>query len=297
MPERAVADPAFDHAYTVVADLSPYTELGSRGFAVPDGEREHPGGVSCRYLPFAAPANEPLGRTFQYLEFVKLSDVAGYCAADNADREKKGLSLRSVARTAAPGFSLIAPALRQRLPSVQQELAAYRPEYQHVNYRWQTETEPDAPGWSYLKFKEDIVPSCELWFTEYDPDPVEVNRHRPVIAKNPNTCSEIIGCIWDLGPADGPLLQRVQRLTFGERRGDELVLNQKFTIWSGPTVSATWAALAHRGPLAAMVLGCASLQTFKRLASPDQVVTWNGQEAALLTPFSSGWAIVVVEQS
>ena len=49
--------------------------------------------------------------------------------------------------------------------------------------------------------------------------------------------------------------------------------------------------------VAAMVLGCASLATFKRLASPDQILDWNGREAALLTPFSSGWAIVVVEQA
>ncbi|HRI51499.1 MAG TPA: hypothetical protein PLW65_15075 [Pseudomonadota bacterium] len=297
MPDPVAADSSFDHAYTVVADLSPYNELRSRGYAVPDGAREHPGGVSCRYLPFHAPANQPLGRTFQYLEFVKLSDVAAYCAAENSAREKKGLSLRSEARTVAPGFSLIASALRQRLPAVQQELAAYRPEYEHVNYRWQTETEPDAPGWSYLKFKEDIVPSCELWFTEYDPDPVEVNRHRPVIPLNPNTCNQIVGCIWDLGPPDGPLRARVQRLTGGERRGDELILNRQFTIWSGPSAGTIWAALAHCAPLAAMVLGCASLATFKRLASPDRVIDWNGQEAALLTPFSSGWAIVVVERA
>ena len=57
------------------------------------------------------------------------------------------------------------------------------------------------------------------------------------------------------------------------------------------------APLASRGPFRAMVLGCSSLATFKRLASPDQVVQWNGQQAAVLTPYPSGWAIVVIQRS
>lgn len=296
MPGTSAWDTAFDHAYTVVADLQPYVDLARRGFAVPSGQREHPGGVSVRYLPFSTTANQRFGRFFQYLEFVKISDVGQFRAAENRGRQSKGLSLRSEERITAPGFSLIGRALKDRLPELQREFAAYKPEFEHVNYRWQTEHAADAPGWSYLKFREDALPLGELWVTEYDPDPVEVNRHRPVIEPSPNTCHQIAGCIWDFGADSGALLTRAQRLCGGELRGGELELRGGFTIWCGGAAASGLGLLWHRGPFRAMVLGCASLATFKRLASPDAVVKWNGQEAAVLTPFASGWAIVVIER-
>lgn len=296
MPGTSAWDTAFDHAYTVVADLQPYVDLASRGFAVPQGQREHPGGVSCRYLPFHNVANQRFGRFFQYLEFVKISDIGQFRAAENLTRQKKGLSPRSEERITAPGFSLIGRALKERLTPLQQEFAAYKPEYEHVNYRWQTEHAPDAPGWGYLKFREDVLPLGELWFTEYDPDPVEVNRHRPTIEPSPNTCHELAGCIWDFGAESGAMAARVQRLCGGELRGGELALSGGFTIWCGAAAASGLGLLWHRGPFRAMVLGCASLSTFKRLASPDAVVQWHGQEAAVLTPFPSGWAIVVIER-
>lgn len=286
-------DVAFDHAYTVVSELQPYEELERRGFAIPQGQREHPGGVSCRVLLFPAAANERLGRSFQYLEFVKLSDVPGFCAAENAKRQKKGLAPRTTARIVAPGFSLLGRALRDRVADLQTDLAAYRPEYEHVNYRWQTEHASDAPGWSYLKFREDPLPIGEFWITEYDPDPIEVDRHRPTLAKSPNACHSIVGCLWDLGAPDDPLVQRAARLCGGVNHRGDLTLGESFTIWHA---GAALPGLAPRGPFQAMVLACSSLDDFKRHASPDAVVRWNGQDAAILTPFPSGWAIVVIER-
>lgn len=295
MPVANHCEAAFDHAYTVVRDLLPYLELKSRGFTVPQEQREHPGSVTCTYLPFSCPANVSLGRPYQYLEFVQIGDLRVYAETTNVPRSQAGLKERSEARLLAPGFSLVTNDVPRRLGRLQPQFAENRPAIDHVNYRWQTESEPHGPGWTYLKFREDVLPFCNFWFTEYEPDPLNPNRARPVIEPNPNTCHEILGCVWDLGWPERTLVEKLQRLTGGELQGEQLLLNGQFTIFFGhPSVSAL-ATLASRGPFRAMVLGCTSLATFKRLASPDQIVQWNGQEAAILTPYPSGWAIVVIQ--
>jgi hypothetical protein len=292
MAKRNGGETAFDHAYVMVFDPQPFLDLGLRGFAVPARQVEHPGGVTCRVLPFPCSANERFDRSFQYLEFVHLADLAVYSEVTNATRRKEGLFERSAERLLWPGFSLVTAQVDRQLQELQPLLAPYRPAVDHVNYRWQTEHEPHAPGWTYLKFREDILPFCELWFTQYDPDPQNPGRGRPSLSPHPNTCHEIVGCIWDLGGPQSELTARMLQLGEGEQRDDTLVLSDQFTIWPDAETPSTLGA----GSFRAMVLACASLDTFKRLAAPDQVVTWRGQEAAILRPYPSGWAIVVIER-
>ncbi len=195
-----------------------------------------------------------------------------------------------------PGFSLVTGSARQRLARLPPRFSAHRPAVDHVNYRWQTESAPDAAGWTYLKFREPVLPFCDFWYTEYEPDPQNPSRGHPSIEPCLNTCQELIGCVWDLRGPERDLVQRVRELTDGELGDDALVLNEQFTIWLDEQSLSPLQALAQQGPFRAMVLGCASLATFKRLASPELVVQWRGQETAILTPYATGWAIVVVER-
>lgn len=288
---------AFDHAYVIVSDLAPLAALNERGFAVPPWQVEHPGGALCRVLPFPCVQNQSFGRSFQYLEFVQVADRDRYVQHQQLARQRVGLAPRSADQLMQPGFSLVTHSADQLCQALPPELAAYRPVRDHVAYRWQHEPEPDRPGWTYLKFSEQMVPFCELWFTEYEPDPQNPNRGRPVIAPSPNTCAQILGCVWDIGPQPSALMDRVQLLCGGQRQPDALVLNHQFSIWTDPTSLDELGLPAASGGFAAMVLGCTSLVTFKRLAHPDRMVQWRGREAAVLQPYPNGWALVVIEQS
>jgi hypothetical protein len=288
----------FDHAYVVVSDLKPYLQLAERGFAVPDRQREHPGGVTCRFLPFKCRPN-PAGRSFQYLEFVQIADLPQYAQTQNALRKEQGLSPRPQERFATPGFSVVARDLDQLLPRLQSAFPNNKPTYEHTNYRWQEEATVRGPGWSYIKFKEDILPFCEFWLTEYDPDPEDPNRHQPSIQPNPNTCHEIVGCVWNV---DRSTLEPIAKLCGGVELAERLSFSNFFIEFGEKAVAALpHSARKKSGPSSeqflAMVLGCSSLTTFKRLSAPDHIINYRGQEAAVLLPYESGWAILVIETS
>lgn len=48
-------------------------------------------------------------------------------------------------------------------------------------------------------------------------------------------------------------------------------------------------------PYIAVVLGVSSMKTFQEVARPDETISWNGQDAALIKLGPGGWDILAIE--
>ena len=280
----------FDHTYAVVNSLKGFEDLGRRGFSLAPRAVEHPGGVHCRFIYFPSTFNLTLGgsRATQYLEFVSIPAMSDYMKLEAAERAKLGLSPRKPDEITRPGLSLAATGLEARLPEISAKLGPFKPNFEHRNYAWKTVKER-GPGWNYLKFGAPLLPFVETWVTEYEADPSrEEYKNEP----HSNTCSRILGCVWDTPAESLKTLETLGGATCGQ---GSLAFADGFTVWNGGPALNDLAQLKLCSGFKAMVLGCDSLAQFKSIAKPEIEVKWNGFEAAILQPSTEGWALVVIQ--
>lgn len=161
----------YDHAYTSDKNHRFLKELEKLGFRLEKNTVEHPGKAFCRFICFTGLKGERL----QYLEFV---DVRSRKMQQR--RTYPGLSFR---------YLKDLKAYYEKLKRKQ----SLRPEFEHKNYEWKTNSKDHLPGWNFMTFKHKPMRSIFPWFTEYESKSKRAGKGKSPLTKvvHPNGAFEI----------------------------------------------------------------------------------------------------------
>jgi hypothetical protein len=109
-----------------------------------------------------------------------------------------------------------------------------------------------------------------------------------------NHAKGIVGMIWkNVSPKQRSDLQEI---TMGQNEGERLVLADGTWIHFVDESSALSRTLGEKNsPYLAVVLAVDSMSEFKRVAKPDLITQFQGQDAAIIK-LGAGWDIIALEK-
>ena len=249
----------FDHCYTDDKNHKFLKNLKKRGFTVQNDEVEHPQKHFCRFIPFKPKKGE--GK--QYLEFVNAKDQQHPIKAP-------GISF---------GYKTNLEKLYKRLTKTS-SIAKY---FIHKNYFWKKGSKSRLPGWNFLGFKNTGIRNIHLWMTEYEPlEDKTLQKRRNKIIHHKNSVEQIIGFELDISERGA--------LFFSKLLGRKVKKLQK--IDNGVLVLMNFKKV---NKFRAIVLKCKCLETFIKVARPDEVINYRGVKAAKIINPSGMWDMIAVE--
>jgi hypothetical protein len=268
----------FDHTNQISKDGEVFKKLLGRGFIGSERKVNHPGQQRCEFILF-----RPVPEQLTYLEF---------CHHDPS-LPKDQVEFGKDPRDHWPGFSLKASQnLEAFFQSRKNDFADFKPNFEHKNYNWAEDNTSRLPGWNFLKFDHDPVNGIVIWVTEYEKRPNPISQE-PII--HPNHVKGIVGMIWkNVSPKQRKDLQLI---TMGRAEGDRLILADGTWIHFVDESSALSKTLGEKNsPYLAVVLAVDSMSEFKRVAKPDLITQFQGQDAAIIK-LGAGWDIIAIEKA
>jgi hypothetical protein len=154
-------------------------------------------------------------------------------------------------------------------------------QYIHKNYDWKKDAKSALPGWNFVAFRRPVFKSIYPWFTEYEPRPGK-KRTQPKL--HPNTAQYISGMELVVRGTDRPKLEKI----FGRNFGQKDVSLGDFSLYVNSGNSTR---------ISALVVKCASLDRFIKVAKTGKKVFWREKNAVLIkNPAPGMWDIVVVDK-
>ena len=196
-----------------------------------------------------------------YLEFVHVGK-----GGERAD--KPGVSLRYGGQ------------LKEYFKSIKKQ-RGLKAQYIHKNYEWKKDSKSVLPGWNFVTFKRPAFKSIYPWFTEYEPRP---GKKRTLPKPHPNTAQFIAGMELIARGADRPKLEKI----FGRAFSQKDVSLGDFCLYINSGSSTR---------ISALVIKCASLERFMKVAKIGEKILWRGKNAVLIkNPARGMWNIVVIDK-
>jgi len=278
----------FDHCYQHISSVEEYDQLGKRGFFVNETPMvEHPGALQCRFLRFHS-ATQELGERVLYLEFICNYDAEIY----RQHRASKGESVDPHLMF-EPGFSLRAKESLEDFYKKKRDLFWDEGiKFFHRNYDWKANPLDRLPGWNFVDFKKNIFPEINVWLTEYES--VGKRQSGSDYRRHMNTCVHFKGFVWKKNDKGMKNMSSLMDLRFQDGK---ILMKDGISLWVTEPTSALGKEFAGRKayPFWAAVLTCSDFHAFKKEASPDKIVEFEGRPAGLIQMGSRGWDILVVE--
>jgi hypothetical protein len=267
----------FDHTNQISKDGEVFRKLLGKGFTGSERKVNYPGQQKCEFILFRTVPEQ-----LTYLEFFH----------HDPSLPKDEVEFGKDPRDLWPGFSLKASRnLEDFFKSRKSDFAEYKPYFEHKNYNWSEDNKSRLPGWNFLKFDNDPVDGIVLWVTEYEKRSTPMSQE-PIV--HANHAKGIVGMIWkNVSPKQRSDLQEI---TMGQNEGERLVLADGTWIHFVDESSALSRTLGEKNsPYLAVVLAVDSMSEFKRVAKPDLITQFQGQDAAIIK-LGAGWDIIALEK-
>ena len=179
-----------------------------------------------------------------------------------------------------PGVSLrYEGPLKEYFESIRKQ-RGLKAQYIHKNYDWKKDNKSALPGWNFVDFRRPAFKNIFPWFTEYEPRP---GKKRALPKPHPNTAQFIAGMELFVRGADRPKLEKI----FGRNFSQKDVRLGDFSLYINSGNSTR---------ISALVVKCASLERFVKVAKIGKKVAWRGKNAIRIKNPAGMWDILAVDK-
>ncbi len=257
-----------DHFYFPDQNHEFLNSLLSRGYTNYKSETRHPGGITCRFIPFK---NEDKNIKSPYLEFLHIDP--------SSDEERiTGLSLGA--------FDSLDEIFKNNEAIQKNQGYLF-----HKNYEWDKYPDERRVGWNFIRFDNNPpIKDLFFWITEYEKDPNAGPQPR-VLFNQDNSTLRVCGCILLLSPDEVELMGELL-----DTKPDGNKFHMQFDEYIEFHDRNSSAFLGKDYNLPGIILECESLDTFIKVAKPEELREINGTKYAIIKNHSKGWDLYTKEK-
>ncbi|MBI4040966.1 MAG: hypothetical protein HY390_03745 [Deltaproteobacteria bacterium] len=265
----------YDHAFSRWISCEQYERFKKLGFSTQSEHVvEHEGGQLCRFLAIGDK---------KYLEFVEIKNDDVFLKTQKEIGQQPyptGVSFR------------VNKNLKNFFTKKEASFKKYDIQYVHKNYDWKNNSTASLPGWNFIFFRKPLYPGIEIWFTEYETDPVLGERKSRLSLKHDNECTHVLGIVlWDRSQKLGPILEE---LLERKNHHGEITLHDQSKIWITDTARATLGDVSYKkeSPFLAVVLKTENLEYFKN-NTECTLMEFFGKQAYRIEQHSKAYDVIV----
>jgi len=155
---------------------------------------EHEGTQYCRFLAI---------QDF-YIELVDIGNYQAFlkvCSKEGELPHVTGLSFGLKSKEKGD--------LKRHFEKIKGDFDGHGINYQHKNYRWKEDKNSNLPRWNFMNFREAVIPDMEIWFTEYEDDPMIKDRRKSLKADHENSVCSVHSVILDISGQEEKVLSQL----------------------------------------------------------------------------------------